>query len=1063
MFTTNYDTLLERAADEITSKRYDRVLNVGDLVYSTKPRIVKLHGTLRTNPPYIITEEDYRRYPIDYAPFVNTVRQSLIENALCLIGFSGDDPNFVEWTGWIHDNMDDQSSPRIYLIEVFPVSEAHRRLLERRNITLVDLSEYSAVQGGPDKAIEWFLNLLLSETRDSPLEWPETDHDLLEPKPGMNNDDWKAAVTGLELAWRHDRLSFPGWVVVPDDRRTVLWGYTYRWMRAIRSGSIPPDAEHLGLVFEFVWRIEKCLCPLPDVQAVLLEEVLSRDVSGLDESSSMPTMENGGAPARSVAEVRFMRHSLLLVLLRYYREEGKLQEWQRTYDRLYTVLGDLAPEHRADLHYQSALYAVFALDIPAVREKLAAWRVDDNLPFWSVKKAGILAEIGELSQAISIVNRSLKRIRERLNLKPITSDYTIVSQEAYTMVLLRYLRNSEQFSRSVRGDQEVLDKEASRELTERWNILKQYRCDPWSELNGFEVSLERIHSRDSRSNIKRTFDIGVVTMHYSYSIIDKTTRDALRGYNFLRFCEDIGIPFRIPASTFGKTAVEGALSRIADDSPYWAMASMVRLGDAKDVDLLINRLSLARMSVKSIDALIVQYLRSIRQSESEIQSGDPLYRSTFGIVIGTSVPELLSRFVVKSSPNYGTTSFRFTLDLYHSDNRLNYSGVRNLVRRLVRAYPDQQVVPLIHELTKFPVVQSSNPLVAGEFINPFEVILEKQLTEIRDSMESRDVSIVGGDETDRLISDALSEDESRRRWAIPILTALYQVGLLSDIDGTRFADALWARTDKFGLPQDTGFDSRAVYLSLPAPTDRTVSDAFRAYVEGTPFPIQGDRGSVAMTGDVPLCFDIINAGRHFEWSNDDVCELIDRAAAWWDSDKAWLQGRSEPGPFGSVRGVLTERLQHLVDALAVVLAPEVMLNGEDSRRDTLRRLAAEFRDYGLQVVRLEACCLHIFPEWREAVFRNIGSNVGSETEKRVVDGLNALLVVSERGGRSSESDSAWSTVCQAIRWRRDAIVRHYLDVVGDMVERFPEMLSSMDEGLLLVGLRGTSWFYGTRR
>ena len=172
-----------------------------------------------------------------------------------------------------------------------------------------------------------------------------------------------------------------------------------------------------------------------------------------------------------------------------------------------------------------------------------------------------------------------------------------------------------------------------------------------------------------------------------------------------------------------------------------------------------------------------------------------------------------------------------------------------------------------------------------------------------------------------------------------------------DSDASRYADALWARTDKFGLPRDTGFDSRAVYLSLPVPTDRTVSDAFRAYVEGSPFPIQGDKGPVAMTGDVPICFDIIDASRHLEWSNDDVCMLIDRAAVWWDSDKAWLTGRSEPHPFVSVRAILTERLQHLVDALAVVLSPEVMLNGEDARRGTLRRLAAEFRDYGLQVVR----------------------------------------------------------------------------------------------------------------
>jgi hypothetical protein len=41
----------------------------------------------------------------NFAPFVNTVQQTLLEKSLCLIGFSGDDPNFLQWIGWIRDNF----------------------------------------------------------------------------------------------------------------------------------------------------------------------------------------------------------------------------------------------------------------------------------------------------------------------------------------------------------------------------------------------------------------------------------------------------------------------------------------------------------------------------------------------------------------------------------------------------------------------------------------------------------------------------------------------------------------------------------------------------------------------------------------------------------------------------------------------------------------------------------------------------------------------------------------------------------------------------------------------
>ena len=141
VFTTNYDTLLERASTSVASWKYDVVLNQGDLVHSEKPRIIKLHGSFQSHRPFIITEDDYRRYPREFAAFVNTVRQTLLENTICLVGFSGDDPNFLQWIGWIRDNLDSGDSPRIYLIGVFNLSGARKKLLEQRNIALIDMSE----------------------------------------------------------------------------------------------------------------------------------------------------------------------------------------------------------------------------------------------------------------------------------------------------------------------------------------------------------------------------------------------------------------------------------------------------------------------------------------------------------------------------------------------------------------------------------------------------------------------------------------------------------------------------------------------------------------------------------------------------------------------------------------------------------------------------------------------------------------------------------------------------------------------------------------------------------
>lgn len=174
VFTTNWDTLLERCAAERHPGRFGTVLSATDLPLVRRPRIVKLHGTLGTVRPYILTESHFRTYPIQFAPFVNTVRQAIMENVLCLIGFSGDDPNFLEWSGWVRDQLGDEA-PLIYLISLGPLRSSQRQLLERRRVVPIDLSRVYR-DGTHDKAarsLEWFLVNLEAGQPPDPRDWPE--------------------------------------------------------------------------------------------------------------------------------------------------------------------------------------------------------------------------------------------------------------------------------------------------------------------------------------------------------------------------------------------------------------------------------------------------------------------------------------------------------------------------------------------------------------------------------------------------------------------------------------------------------------------------------------------------------------------------------------------------------------------------------------------------------------------------------------------------------------------------------------------------------------------------
>ena len=81
------------------------------------------------------------------------------------------------------------------------------------------------------------------------------------------------------------------------------------------------------------------------------------------------------------------------------------------------------------------------------------------------------------------------------------------------------------------------------------------------------------------------FKIGSSTITTTFG----TDTYAQKAYMFLRYIEEVGIPFKIPNSTFGNKAAQNAIPYIANYSPYWGFAAYMRLGDTKEIDSIFGR------------------------------------------------------------------------------------------------------------------------------------------------------------------------------------------------------------------------------------------------------------------------------------------------------------------------------------------------------------------------------------------------------------------------------------------------------------------------------------------
>lgn len=136
VFTTNYDNLLE-LANESFGLDYQIVktdYQLSDL--NGKRGIIKIHGSLVENSldsdyefdndksrRYIISKEDYDTYTDKHQAFSYYMRTSLLTGVFCLVGFSGNDPNFLGWLDWMRDILDkdinnNKQNTKIYLISI---------------------------------------------------------------------------------------------------------------------------------------------------------------------------------------------------------------------------------------------------------------------------------------------------------------------------------------------------------------------------------------------------------------------------------------------------------------------------------------------------------------------------------------------------------------------------------------------------------------------------------------------------------------------------------------------------------------------------------------------------------------------------------------------------------------------------------------------------------------------------------------------------------------------------------------------------------------------------------
>ena len=818
IYTTNWDTLLERAQSQVSERHYNAVTSVEEIPMAGRPRIVKLHGSLPARFPLIVTEEDYRTYPTKFAPFVNTVQQSMMETVFLLIGFSGDDPNFLNWSGWVRDNLG-AAAPKIYLAGWLGLSSHRRRMLENINVIPIDLAQHPQGRDWPeslrhDYATEWLLRTLKLGRPYDITSWPKVSSgqrdeipshlqpiellSLAEPQnetdlQGVEPEDSPDKAREIIATWRHNRLLYPGWLTMPFSNRSGIERNTNAWKTSVLA-SLPElePVERLTVLRELAWREHILLEPMhPDFLSTIREALDLIDCHNR-------TIDSVARYTEDWTSIREDWRNVAVELLAAARFQFDQEMFERVVREL-EPFQDEDPDLRHRIHHEQCLRALYDMDFDKLDTMLNDWRTENCDPAWIMRRSALLWEIHRDEEA----EQTLRYAITTINTMPQSNgSLASFSRESWaTFVTLSPRENN-----LTRFD--------------RLGELAPLRCDVFGERQSVTDGMGRGRTEEAPPS----FDI-----NRRRSATDRYSNyDPLAAaYRAIRLSEIAGLPPFTNHSTVWAEVLRKAATEVADYNLELAIRLTLRACNGDDDNTLGNiltRTRVAAMPAELAGTLIGCCLNAMEKAVRDKVTLASATQNRFN-----TAAEVLSRLAIRLEPDQAEAILNQAVG-YCQNAELTQSFIGQTVEKLLsrswEVLPDELRQSLAMDLlsTEIAGLSHINPIIEPRWPDPGQVVARTD-TELFRTPENEPEWQSAID----LVVRGLTGNETARRRASIRMIQLLHSNLLNQDESQKIAVALW--TEKHTGPSELPRNTRLYdwqFLTLPEPTPGLAQERFRA-------------------------------------------------------------------------------------------------------------------------------------------------------------------------------------------------------------------------------------------
>lgn len=935
ILTTNWDTLLERASQEVHDPVYNVVCKQEDLSSARTPRIVKLHGTVNVTENLVFTQEDYRKYPERHAAFVNLARQVFIENELCLLGFSGDDPNFLQWAGWVRDHLS-LHARRIYLVGALNLTSAKRKYLESINVAPIDLGQLVAEFDNQDskhsEATRIFLQALLAFKPVPIWDWSptgllDTSHASGDIGNQSSNLDHEATQLKHMLpSLKAIRESYPGWLVCPNRPRFELtMQLNNPFPRPDNLAKMASD-DRVKFLYEIAWRHSitfEALTPWLVRELLTICDPKKPNVLSKKQQMEVALLLLKNTRWMDDAESDLVISSTTSIL------ESNLKHW---------------PESANELAYHQAIVARDTFDYSMLEVLCEKISVLD--PTWKLRKASILAELGKFDEGERLIEEAHRELL--LHYRNDRNSIFVLSRLAWAYWLLSGI-------------------EIMRRLTfESFpSSYQRAKCNPWDHIENLRDRISKeLDSQHTRQNIQPSFEPGI---YFDNSQSQKFS-SAIHPLLLLEgIACTVGLPLRWRSVGF---LIEQA-SRLVELSDLDGLLSLklaIRAATSDSAEVLksaFSRINVASMPGDDAQKLLSHCRQAIDYWLSKSSHGSGSVKQYALDRLAVFV-EVLARLSVRSTPDQAKELFDLACRLGEMNefrNFRHFDALRHLIKYSLSSIPEHEHHELLHVALSFPLAHEAHVSEKHGWPNP--VIASPGNRSANTAMDRRIDAII----------DGIRPFGAGSKASILRLMPLLEHKFLTNQECEKIAEKLWGKESQYTTLPETGL-LKWTLLKLPAPNQPAVKHLVRQHL----FRAEGH-----YLFDPALLEDIANvaqAGQFQELPSEiEAINYFDRLVLWRpkpiESDSIWIPNQ-EP----------SANLVGRVLAYSVVPA----LPAESMTEENFRKLY----DFYSQAGSPEAIvAFPIFainnPDFSERVVKLIGQGFQEQEPRRIASASFALL------------------------------------------------------------------------